>query len=158
MPPMDFSKPEQPTDGIHTVQCVAATQGITSNGNLKIALRWRITASHDPVNVGKTLFDNVIFAEGSWFRVQNLIAACGLSTEAWQGQEPSPVIVQDIARSLMGEVINVKTAIKAGSNFNPQTNEPYPDRAEVQQYYPYAPLSNVDRLLAMPLDEHGLPF
>lgn len=139
MAPMDFTKATQEpvTDGAHTIMCESAVPGVTANGNLKIEMRWRITASHAEENVKKALFDRVIFTDNSFWRVVLLVDACQLDTSAWQGLEMSSDVVAEIARALTGEVICCETKIKAGSGVNPKTDEPYPDRAEISKYLPY---------------------
>lgn len=159
MPVMDFSKPVPASDGIHTVQCVAATPGQSAAGNLKIEMRWKILASHDPINVGKVIFDRLVFSEGSWFRVVNCVNACGLDTANWQGKEIDETAVITIAKMLIGETINVETQIKPGFGINPLTDEVYDDKAEIRKYLPYARLDKNAALFApAEVGEDKLPF
>lgn len=142
---MDFTASTGPapvSDGMHQATIVEAKPSVSKAGNPMISIVWKVVASADPSNVNRKVFDYPLLTPEGFWKMINILNACQIDVSQWHGKPFTAEVQRQLADALIGETINILTAITASTEINKATNEKYPDSATVKKYLPYADLED----------------
>lgn len=117
----------------HNAEIVAAQATEAKSGNAMINLRWKITEGNDQ---DKIVFDRIVFATGSIYRLDQFCAAIGRDpAKDFADTTLDVAFLTGWAESLLGEQATIKVGLDKGSTGDDGTA--YPPKPEVKKYLPY---------------------
>ena len=109
--------------GKYTATIVEAKEGLSSSGNPKIDVQWKIDGG--PFD-GKRVFDTMAFHEKALFRVKNTLQALG-----WSKSFDGDVSADDLIGKSAFIIVTIEVSTQQDEN-----GEPYPDRNRVKNVKP----------------------
>jgi hypothetical protein len=113
-------------------------------GNPMINLRWEIEIDSD--DRPPVVFDRLVFATGSAFRVVNYLEATQRGTTALDGQTIDEAFLTELAEQLLGDTASLVIELKPDTRPS-DDNKPRPMQPNVKKYLPYGSAKSADKLI-----------